>query len=58
MAAATFGQLAYEAYAEHCGGRSVHGDPLPSWDGQSPVICGHWEAAAQAVAEAVEERQG
>lgn len=45
----TFGQSAYEAYAEHCGRKSILGDDLPSWDEQRPEIRAHWEAAAEAV---------
>lgn len=43
------GQRAYEAYAEHCGGKSVHGEDLPGWDDQAPEIRDHWHAAASAV---------
>lgn len=49
----TFGQSAYEAYAEHCGGKSINGEDLPAWADQSPEIRGHWEAAAEAVAAGV-----
>ena len=48
--AKSLGQVAYEAYVRHCGGKSVHGEDLPSWDGQDPVIQEHWEFAADAVA--------
>lgn len=44
------GQVAYEAYVASCGGKSVHGEDLPSWAGLAPAIQAHWEAAAQAVA--------
>ena len=46
---ASLGEAAYEAYVEHCGGRSIHGEPLPSWDMQLPQIREHWEAAAEGV---------
>jgi hypothetical protein len=46
-----YGQIAYEAYVAHCGGVSVRGEQLSSWDGQSPEIRAHWDAAAQAVAD-------
>lgn len=47
----TSGQVAYEAYVDSCGGKSVRGEDLPSWDGQDPAIRVHWEAAAQAAIE-------
>jgi hypothetical protein len=43
------GRIAYEAYLASCGGKSVRGDDLPSWDDQDPAIRAHWEAAALAV---------
>ena len=43
------GQVAYEAYVEHCGGKSIHGEDLPTYEDQDPVIRGHWEYSAQAV---------
>ena len=45
----TPGQVAYEAYVSHCGGKSVRGEDLPSYEDQDPAIRGHWEFAAQAV---------
>ncbi len=47
------GQIAYEAYIKSCGGKSIHGEDLPDWAGQSPAIRAHWDAAAQAVVRAV-----
>jgi hypothetical protein len=47
--AASLGQAAYEAYVEHCGGKSIRGEDLPPWDGQDPAIRAHWEAAAEGV---------
>jgi hypothetical protein len=49
----SFGQAAYEAYAEHCGGKSINGDDLPAWADQRPEIRAHWEAAAEALAAGV-----
>lgn len=46
-----YGQVAYEAYVQHCGGYSVRGELLPSWADQSDEICAHWDAAAEAVAD-------
>ena len=45
----SLGQAAYEAYAAHCGGKSIHGEDLPAWAGQSPEIRAHWDAAAEGV---------
>jgi hypothetical protein len=45
----SWGQIAYEAYVEHCGGQSINGDRLPSWAGQSALIQAHWDAAGLAV---------
>lgn len=44
-----FAKIAYEAYVKSCGGKSVRGDALPSWEEQKPEIRAHWDAAAQAV---------
>jgi hypothetical protein len=46
---ADLGRIAYEAYVASCGGVSVRGEPLPSWEDQAPAIRAHWEAAALAV---------
>ena len=45
----TDGQIAYEAYVDHCGGKSIRGEELPDWDHQHAEIRAHWEAAAEAV---------
>lgn len=45
----SLGQAAYEAYVKSCGGVSVHGETLPSWEDQDPVIKVHWHAAAEGV---------
>ena len=45
----SWGQIAYEAYVENCGGQSVNGDKLPSWDDQAAHIQAHWSAAGLAV---------
>jgi hypothetical protein len=47
----TYGQIAYEAYFESCGGKSlISGAPLPEWPAQSDAIKKAWEAAGDAVA--------
>jgi len=46
------GKVAYEAYVDSVGGKSVSGDELPSWEEQhsdKPQVAAAWEAAAQAV---------
>lgn len=50
MSDVPLGKVAYEAYLEACGGRSlVSGDELPDWDGQSEVIRYAWNHVADAV---------
>jgi hypothetical protein len=49
-----FGQIAYEAYAAKANGISlVSGAELPTWDVLNGSIQEAWDAAAQAVAQAV-----
>lgn len=38
-------EAGYERYVAHCGGVSVHGEPLPAWRGQDETVKGHWIAA-------------
>lgn len=38
-------QAGYERYWQHCGGVSVHGEPLPNWEQQADLVRGHWIAA-------------
>ena len=45
----SWGQIAYEAYVQSCGGKSIRGEDLPAWDAQAPVIREHWDAAGLAV---------
>lgn len=45
----TSGQIAYEAYYEDCGGKSIRGEDLPPWGALPPVIEHHWEVAGSAV---------
>ena len=49
-----WGGVAYAAYFRHCQGKSIHGEPLPVWEGQDPAIRVHWYAAAKAVKLAAE----
>jgi hypothetical protein len=47
-----FGEIAYNAYCSAVGGRSVHGESLPSWAEQRerrPEIAEAWIKAARAV---------
>jgi hypothetical protein len=48
---ASHGQVAYEAYVKSCGGKSIRGEDLPSWQDQAPAIRAHWEAAGRASAD-------
>jgi hypothetical protein len=44
------GKLAYEAYLEACGGRSLVTDaPLPPWEDQDPAIQRAWTHVADRV---------
>ena len=43
------GQVAYEGYVASCGGKSIRGEDLPSWQDQDAAIRGHWRASADAV---------
>jgi hypothetical protein len=52
MGEKTIGRVAYEAYCEKTGWRSLAtGQPLPQWVGLAPEICVAWEAAGEAVRE-------
>lgn len=54
MATKSKAQIAYEAYSENAGGKSLAtGQPLPPWEKLSPEIQAAWEAAATAVVKAV-----
>jgi len=50
----TAGEIAYAAYCREVGGKSVNGEPLPTWEelndnpGKARVV-GGWHAAANAV---------
>lgn len=48
----SLGQIAYEAYAEHCNWKSVREESLPDWTNMPNEIKQHWEVAAYAVMEA------
>jgi hypothetical protein len=48
------GRIAYEAYGKTRQWRTFAGDPMPLWDKQTPELRAAWEAAAEAVAKAVE----
>jgi hypothetical protein len=47
------GKLAYNAYCEAVGWKSVRGDSLPKWEEQSERLQIAWDKAALAVAMAV-----
>jgi len=49
---ADLGKIAYDAYVESVGGKSVRGEPLPTWEEQlesKPEVARAWKAAAIAV---------
>jgi len=48
----SLGEIAYIAYCNSVGWKSVKGDPLPSWNEQRESLKAAWHAAAGAVAEA------
>jgi len=51
----TWGQVAYEGYAEHTQWLSpITGEQIPPWDDQAPLIRQSWEAAARATLERVQ----
>lgn len=46
------GQVGYEAYAAHTGGKTFDGRPMPTWDevkASGTKVAGAWEAAAAAI---------
>jgi hypothetical protein len=50
----TLGEAAYAGYFAACDGKSlISGAQLPSWDEQDPRIQAAWQAAADAVREAL-----
>jgi hypothetical protein len=59
MGPKTYGQIAYEAYCEKTGWKSlVSGDQLPPFNKLVPAIQEAWAAAANAVVNAVTGRGG
>jgi len=53
----SLGQVAYEAYGDHQGWRSVHNEGLPAWPNQTPEQRSAWESAAHAVRTALQARE-
>lgn len=50
------GQIAYEAYCENTGWRSlITGDRLPSWNQQDAALQSAWNVAALAVVKVMSE---
>jgi len=43
------GEIAYNAYCEARGWKSVHGEPLPHWKQQDETLRAAWTKAADAV---------
>ena len=44
-----YGRIAYEAYREYVGGRSVNNQEIPEWTSQSDALREAWTDAANAV---------
>lgn len=42
-------RVLYEAYCADADWKSVHGEPLPAWDEQRPVVRAHWLAGVVAL---------
>jgi hypothetical protein len=51
----SLGELAYAAYCEAVGYKSVRGDTLPGWADQDERLQEAWDAAAEAVADYLEK---
>jgi hypothetical protein len=51
----SLGEVAYEAYAQAVGYKSVKGDMLPLWADQEERLQEAWDAAAEAVADYLEK---
>ena len=51
----SLGEIAYNAYCEAVGYKSVRGDTLPIWEDQSERLQEAWERAGEAVAEFLEK---
>lgn len=49
MSPKTLGQLNYEAYCEHRGWKSFHGEARPPWIEVRPDIQAAWEPAARSL---------
>lgn len=58
MSDKSLGQIGYEAYCatQPAMLSSISGAELPPWEGQSPGISKRWEAAGEAVRQAVLDR--
>lgn len=52
-----YGEIAYNAYCESRGWKSVRGEPLPHWKQQDQSLRDAWIAAARAVIKSVQIAQ-
>jgi hypothetical protein len=50
----TLGEIAYTAYCEYVGWKSVNGSDLPKWKDQKESLKLAWNAAANAVVESLD----
>ncbi len=51
----SLGEVAYNAYCESVGYKSVRGDTLPVWQDQTEYLREAWEHAGEAVADFLEK---
>ncbi len=54
-AAENLGEVAYKAYSDAVGGKSIHGEHLPPYNHLSAAIQDAWQDVADAIIEAVEQ---
>ena len=52
-----YGEVAYNAYCEHRGWKSIRGDPLPKFEAQSEDLKEAWVAAGNAAVQEYKEDQ-
>ncbi len=45
----TLGKIAFDAYKQRVGGKTVQGHDIPDWEDLGEVVQSGWEAAGEAV---------